>query len=573
MKKFFLSAIILLGFLSCETEENSKQHYPQLEISFAESKYKLQLGVTNQIEFTVSGIEDADVEVEATLKNKAWSSSVHLDQNTGKGVLSVMTPEKLGVTTAKVVVRDVKNDRTATASIALASTAEGMDDILVYFTGESYTVNAAGDPIELGFRVEKLGPAVLETPVESDVVTPLNVVGISYDAVSATGTVTVSAPESAGDGTVSVVLKVRDDFMREASCSTPVEVIGVPDKPVSYNCYIVKPGGTLVFDSKYSTITNVEIEWQDAPALIKSVSIDGSEISVVTNAGTPGNALVLGKNDNGDILWSWHVWVCDFDPEATAVTINGFTFMDRNLGAVSATVGDIGAIGQAYQFGRKDPLPRPFSKVSSGTAEYQLFKADGSPITVVVDSKYYKIWPSSGTIDQATATAHPDYFIERNAATFAWWAGIDADAAKDFWGGETGVKSEYDPCPQGWKVPVITKDADGNDVNPYQFVKESSAVVDSDNMGLLYTAADGSKLWLPSTGERPRTTGLASRTAIEGNYWLGSFFKTEVSGSNTREHYRLMQFSSAKPDQRCLDGPELRALYPSVGIGVRCVKE
>ena len=63
--------------------------------------------------------------------------------------------------------------------------------------------------------------------------------------------------------------------------------------------------------------------------------------------------MIAARNDKGDILWSWHVWVTDYHPDATGDASvdepetkrkqkytygnhpNQYPIMDRNLGALA----------------------------------------------------------------------------------------------------------------------------------------------------------------------------------------------------------------------------------------------
>lgn len=569
MKKLFQFAFILMCCFGCKPAEEKKDIEIPLEIVFDDSKYRLQLGVKNDIEFNVIGIEGAEVEASAAVKNPEWSASCTLDAATGKGVLSVVTPAKLGVSSVRISVADRAGDREASATIAVASTSAGMPELELSFAEETASVEAGGDPVTLHFSVGNLLAAELDTPTEADVITALTVSELTYDAATSSGTVTVFAPESAKSGSVPLSIKVKDNYMRETTGSIMLTVIGMVQKP-SFNCYIVKPGETAKFDRKYSSITSLVLAWQDDPNAISSFSISGHNVSV--SAGTAsGNALLLGKDENGNTRWSWHIWVTDFDPEATAVTVNGVTFMDRNLGAINATVGDVGAMGQGYQWGRKDPFPRPLSKVTSGNASIKLYDAAGAEITDLVNSnsEYFKLL-SSSSVTIETSIANAEYFIYRNSTNMSWWSSLDAAVYKELWGGVSGTKSEYDPCPEGWKVPIVTKDATAGDVNPYQFILSDAAVVDPDNCGLLYTSPQGDKLWFPTTGERARTKGVPSRTGLEGNYWIGNFEKT-VDGKKDQLIFNHMQFSAPNNTKQLTN--QTRAVYGSVGIAVRCVKE
>jgi len=129
-----------------------------------------------------------------------------------------------------------------------------------------------------------------------------------------------------------------------------------------------------------------EVYWEDVHGLIRTkpnyqLEIIGSgesaKIKVPVNKAKEGNALVVYKV-NGEIYWSWHVWVTD-DPskgtnymaydETKRLRNNGveelipkaeWGWMDRNLGAVSSSLTEEGwnrNNGLLYQWGRKDPIP------------------------------------------------------------------------------------------------------------------------------------------------------------------------------------------------------------------------
>ena len=356
--------------------------------------------------------------------------------------------------------------------------------------------------------------------------------------------------------------------------------VALPAVPAdkSYNSYIVTPGQSVTFTKKKAGIISLDLAWQDASNLISSMSVNNEtgHVTVATND-VAGNALVLGKDANGKTLWSWHVWAVDFNPETTAVTVDGVTFMDRNLGAVSAAENDINAVGHTYQWGRKDPLPRATS-FATGYAECAIYDINGNSLTPYSGAnanggQYYKFIPeaSSGqTVTKADAVANAEYFFCRNEYNVAWWLGIDPEDAKDLWGGVSLTKSEYDPCPQGWKVPVVSAD----NKHPFNFVTSEAAVVDADNKGLRYTTADNETLWFPYTGERTRSEGLIARTARGGNYWTGTFdslFEKTVSGKKqVHELYKFMQFKAN--GTKYLTGYK-RQQYVATGLAVRCVKE
>ena len=114
--------------------------------------------------------------------------------------------------------------------------------------------------------------------------------------------------------------------------------------------------------------------------------------------------------------------------------------MDRNLGATSATPGDVGALGLLYQWGRKDP----FLGSSSISSDIEAKSTGTWPSAVSSDS-------SNGTI--AYATANPTTFITRNNSNYDWYYTGSGTNDNTRWTTSAATKSIYDPCPAGWRVP------------------------------------------------------------------------------------------------------------------------
>ncbi|MCD8184071.1 MAG: DUF4906 domain-containing protein [Bacteroides sp.] len=100
---------------------------------------------------------------------------------------------------------------------------------------------------------------------------------------------------------------------------------------------------------------------------------------------TGGNGLIAACDANGDILWSWHIWVTKYNPDPhgdeTVLTpnkqkhkytfrsdIDQYPMMDRYLGALedytdapTEEIDKSRANGLHYEWGRKDPFPGSFT--------------------------------------------------------------------------------------------------------------------------------------------------------------------------------------------------------------------
>lgn len=209
----------------------------------------------------------------------------------------------------------------------------------------------------------------------------------------------------------------------------------------SANCYIVKPVySTYTFDmvkgnsnESVGSAVAAEVLWEtyntsDAVtqnSVIASVSIDGDKVKfTMPENAVPGNAVIAVKDSEGTILWSWHIWVVDFDPETTKQTyLSGAVMMDRNLGALNIADNDSRSYGLLYQWGRKDPFTAPVS-----------------------DWNFASTYPSDIRSHAEKITDY-NYSIQNPTVSLP---GTDWNSDNTLW---SSSKTIYDPCPAGWRVP------------------------------------------------------------------------------------------------------------------------
>ena len=207
--------------------------------------------------------------------------------------------------------------------------------------------------------------------------------------------------------------------------------------------------------------------------------------------------------------------------------------MDRNLGATSATKGDVGALGLLYQWGRKDPFLGSSSISSSTLAK--------STIT----------WPSAvesnssnGTIEYATA--HPTTFIAWNTSNGDWYYTGSSSTDNTRWTTSSSDKSIYDPCPAGWRVP------EGGDNGIWSKAGFDETTYDSTNRGMSFSISSPSTTWYPASGYRNRNAGSLSSVGNCGNYWSASpgsnyayclYFDYDGYVSPSSDYYRASGYS------------------------------
>jgi len=249
-------------------------------------------------------------------------------------------------------------------------------------------------------------------------------------------------------------------------------------------------------------IQSASVYWQDVPGLVKNVNIvpgadaSGSSIKVEIDKGRgKGNAVIAFKVD-GVIYWSWHVWVTDnpangvayghgteTDIDGNPVTIQ---YMDRNLGAVGSGLVDHQwqkTGGLMYEWGRKDPFPslvykdsdfyeitgevgvmrhpqidkintvpvvvRPYSEI-----EKNIKYSVNNPINYIINTDSGGNWFSSSRYKVPGAS--PSYTTWDLWSDNAKGGNSNGNSSNTTLSKESRsyeLKSELDPCPNGWRIP------------------------------------------------------------------------------------------------------------------------
>ena len=321
------------------------------------------------------------------------------------------------------------------------------------------------------------------------------------------------------------------------------------------NCFIVSSSETYSFKTvkgnsseSVGDVASAEVLWEsfgtsETPSvgsLIASVAAEsGSIVFEVADPYREGNAVIAAKDASGTILWSWHIWLTD-EPQEQVYNNDAGTMMDRNLGATSATPGDVGALGLLYQWGRKDPFLGSSSISSNVEAESTI----AWPSAVSSNS-------SNGTI--VYATAHPTTFITYNSNNYDWYYTVSSAADNRRWQSD---KTIYDPCPVGWRVPDGGRD--GVWSKALGSSSTYSGTYDSTNKGISFSISSPSTTWYPASGFRNSDDGALDYVGNYGYYW-------SVSPSNYRAY--VLGFNSNGNVLPSYDD------YRAYGFGVRCVQE
>ena len=296
------------------------------------------------------------------------------------------------------------------------------------------------------------------------------------------------------------------------------------------NCFMVAPGGAFCFNPyKYNVggttknnttlagsdwcningssigtpIKYVKVLWQTKeygdigdPILgVVNSSTDHTNIVDITNGESVENARIYCRiapntlggsgaiaayNESDEILWSWHIWVTDYNPDATGnqdvqTPVNkrklkfeygsytgNLPMMDRNLGAAAGYITlppdeleKSKTNGFYYQWGRKDPFRGSYSNVNISQVLNTEIKANAPTkgLLSLFGADGLTFYPMS-VIQQRVSfrEAYKDpgnmYKIPTGASQ---WIDSATEEYRNAWGAGSS-KGLHDPCPVGWRI-------------------------------------------------------------------------------------------------------------------------
>lgn len=332
------------------------------------------------------------------------------------------------------------------------------------------------------------------------------------------------------------------------------------------------------------TLSSASLIWQDVNGLIhNSISVSPNKDYLIfyipKSSIKQGNAVIGVKDDNGIIMWSWHIWVTAIDVYATQIVTSDFgtggkfNFMPVPLGWCSSTKtysvrvrqegsnkSACGTVTQAspngyiigsctyYQWGRKDPFPPSDGSSPNSNVMKTLYGYESNNPSWIKNNQ---------TTNIQTSIKNPLTFY--NAGEASW----EKTGALDLWNVGNSVttlnyntvtKSVYDPSPAGFRLPETAAftgfSYDGVNSNPPNSSWDDLNKMWCFTTGIVntywhtcgYLHPDG---WLGGVGER-------------GQYW--------VSGpiSDTGARYMYIDKNAVSPHD---------SNYRTHGLSVRPVSE
>ena len=380
-----------------------------------------------------------------------------------------------------------------------------------------------------------------------------------------------------------------------------------------------------------------ELVWQDAQRLVTDIQYNAAAYGnkgsisfyVDPHWALPGNAVIAIKDAAGEVLWSWHIWVTNQNMNETIEVTNrkgdNYKFMPINLGwcegfsftyperhwlikitaaknskvvtcKAQAPVPNVEFLftpsSPYYQWGRKDPFQPLNQYVNKTPPTTTPIAAGGNNNKILYDSKGKELSSDPTVKDFSSGAAciknyilHPDvmHSVPHGDNTYAnlWNTNFNNSHTSH----EKIVKTIYDPCPVGYKLPAMNAftgfTPKGGDIDDGQgsfpvpigskrsamnssngFTKSGVRAISDEVNGtwnehskgwIFYANPSGNTIFFPALGERLNNNASLSNIFTVGYYWTARSL-SDVSGS-------ILYFSSNGVD---LDNNHSRSCGHSV---------
>lgn len=357
------------------------------------------------------------------------------------------------------------------------------------------------------------------------------------------------------------------------------------------NCYVVTaPSVSYTFDAMHRPdgeelgTTRVELLWQSNPEVVKNVDImDGKAIFYIKASSNDAtrventNAVIAAYNASGKVVWSWHLWIVNDNPFTAVDTYsNGKTFMRYNLGAFTNAGGSteeksiLDSYGMYYQWGRKDPFPRPLYFDATGAYDEDRYNENGT----YIKENFVERTAANGTLDYTIE--HPMYYIlnsehseyngDSGSGVGDWLVNSDNTLWSDT------KKSLYDPCPRGWRVPTaedlsVLYLSDAEDNTPLETARKQYGWNLSDGASSYFWSACGRRRY--NDGKVENMNHKDDVYPVQPQPWEGYYWTSTASAEGGAVALYFDLTTSRTINKFVTASNRFRAN----GFQVRCVKE
>ncbi len=402
------------------------------------------------------------------------------------------------------------------------------------------------------------------------------------------GVIYVSAPTEQKDfersyntTDVKITVKSKDDRSASTTLTLGTTSNNIDLTPVMANSFIISKAHTVYSLSATTAGASGEsiapqsakLIWQTANKPVSMVRLNGDKISFYVpndvddlnengaiSDVVEGNALIGVLDGNGQVLWSYHLWITNYSPDKEPIILNGATVMNRNLGAnnnANDTEEEIlASYGMYYQWGRKDPFPAPSTYNAAYGTDAPLYNEFGYSVKI----QYEESTPATGSA--LYATAYPTTYITGvEESSYDW---LYADHSQSLW---SDSKSINDPCPYGWRV---ASESTFDDMKLPTLSQESIDEL-ANSYGWELTNGSTSALFM-GLGRRGQITGRiqnVNTNEVRPAPWIGYYWSNTATTDNNSSALYFAYDSTNIDDCTIENG---KSSYRATGMQIRCQK-
>ena len=293
-----------------------------------------------------------------------------------------------------------------------------------------------------------------------------------------------------------------------------------------------------------------KIVWTDQSGIVEasSLGIEGSGANAFVHFHVPqdkiknGNA-VIAVTKGGTVVWSWHLWfdhddVLDILPPITNFQGVNYKFTKQTLGfayrkwesttydkprVARVKVEQIPANGGVRQFGYIDITQNPGSVKEFHSTHYQFGRKDAIPGTdAIADGSFNKNAGNNMSIQNGIQ--HPENFYTWGSswtsyppAGYSYYNLWSMDNTTIGYNDNAVVKTIYNPCPVGLKVPASNA---FTGFTPGGQNSGTPNIEGSWDMGYTFKSKTGTNtVFFPASGWRYYNDGLLHDVGERGFYW------------------------------------------------------
>ena len=307
-----------------------------------------------------------------------------------------------------------------------------------------------------------------------------------------------------------------------------------------------------------ASVDGAEVVWADAADLVHSPSIthDGGnaflDFEVTAADIQSGNAVVAvtkGSSASKTVLWSWHLWFAPKDALDKIKVTNhqnvNYYFTKEALGwkpiqwrsstytsartvkvKVEQTVANNGA--KAYTVINITQNPGGVRK--GATTLYQFGRKDAFPGVAKADlaSNSHFTENAGDNMSIENGIQHPDLYYtwgsnwENNYSYNNLWS---ADNTARGFNDNSVVKTVYDPCPVGFKMPAsnaftgFTTTGQNSSTQSELNIEDSQTFQNNLGHNFWTNSSKTATIYFPASGCRDNSDGSLSTIGIFGSYW------------------------------------------------------